>query len=229
MIGEANQVVILAGGRGTRLSEYTHSIPKPMVPIKGDPIIYHIINIYKNFGLSNFLIATGYKENLIKNYFKNLNDKSINIKCINTGLKTMTGGRILRLKKYIQNNNFFLTYGDGVANVDLEKLYNFHKQKKSYLTVTAVRPPARFGYMKIDRTKKVKIFTEKKQINEGWINGGFFVCNKKIFEFIDNDSTYFEKEPMTRISMLNKLYAYKHKGFWQCMDTFRDNKFLDDT
>lgn len=222
------KVVILAGGRGTRLSEYTNKIPKPMVKIKDKPIIHHIVEIYGQFGFNEFLIATGYKGDLIKNYFKeNRSLKNFSIKCINTGLNTMTGGRVLKLKKYLGNQSFFLTYGDGVGNVNIKNLLKFHIKKKTILTVTAVRPPARFGYLKIAKSNEVKNFTEKKQTNEGWINGGFFVCSTEIFKYLKNSSTYFEREPMSILSKNKKLYAFKHKGFWQCMDTVRDKEYLD--
>ena len=222
------KVVILAGGKGTRLSEYTNKIPKPMVKIKGKPILHHIIEIYGIFGFNDFLIATGYKSDLIKSYFKkNRAFKNFSIKCVNTGLNTMTGGRVLKLKKHIGNQSFFLTYGDGVGNINIKNLLKFHNKNQTILTVTAVRPPARFGYLKIAKSNKVKNFTEKKQTNEGWINGGFFVCSPKIFKYIKNSSTYFEREPMANLSKDEKLHAYKHTGFWQCMDTVRDKDYLD--
>lgn len=222
------KVVILAGGKGTRLSEYTNSIPKPMVEIKGKPIIHHIINIYAHFGFSDFLIAVGYKGDVIKKYFdENYSLRKYSIKCINTGINTMTGGRVLKLKKYLTQNKFLMTYGDGVANVNINKLLKFSESQKKILTVTAVRPPARFGYLKISKKNIVKNFTEKKQTDEGWINGGFFVCDKKIFNYIDGFNTFFEREPMENLSKENELCAFKHQSFWQCMDNIRDKEYLD--
>ena len=222
------KVIILAGGKGTRLAEYTSSIPKPMVPVKGKPIIHHIIESFANFGLNEFIIAIGYKGELIKKYIENNKELSrLNINCVNTGLNTMTGGRILKLKNKIKDKKFLITYGDGLSNVNIKKLINFSEKNKKILTVTAVRPPARFGYLKISKNNNVKNFSEKKQTNEGWINGGFFVCTNKIFNYIKNNQTYFEREPMTNLSKKNQLVAFKHKGFWQCMDTIRDKEYLD--
>ena len=221
-------VVILAGGKGTRLAEFTKTIPKPMVLVKNKPIIHHIIDIYSNFGFKNFIIATGYKGNLIKEYFnKNKISKKLNIKTIYTGLNTMTGGRILKLKSHLKENKFLLTYGDGIANINLNKLIKFSTKHDKILTVTAVRPPARFGYLRVNKKNEVIDFNEKKQTNEGWINGGFFICKKEIFNFINNSSTFFEREPMTNLSKVKQLVAYKHNGFWQCMDTIRDHEYLN--
>ncbi len=166
------KVIILAGGLGTRLAEYTKSIPKPMIKVGGLPIIHHIILHYKKFGLRSFIIASGYKAKIIKKYFKK-KLKDLDIKVINTGLKTMTGGRIKKLKKYLNNETFLLTYGDGISNVNITKLIKFHKKNKKLATLTAVRPPARFGAIKISKNT-VKVFKEKSKIDEGWINGGFF-------------------------------------------------------
>lgn len=219
------KVVILAGGYGTRLPEYTKSIPKPMVKINGKPILIHIINHYLKYGYDNFYIALGYKSNEIKKFFhkKKLNFK---INLINTGLKTMTGGRLKRLKKIIGNETFLLTYGDGVSNVNLDKLVRFHKKNKKLITLTAVRPPARFGAIKISGNK-VKTFKEKSKLDEGWINGGFFVVEPKFLNFIKGDNTFLEREPLERASKNNQLLAFKHNGFWQCMDTKRDKDFLE--
>ena len=219
------KVVILAGGYGTRLPEYTKSIPKPMVKINGKPILIHIINHYLKYGYDNFYIALGYKSNEIKKFFhkKKLNFK---INLINTGLKTMTGGRLKRLKKILGNETFLLTYGDGVSNVNLDKLVKFHKKNKKLITLTAVRPPARFGAIKISGNK-VKTFKEKSKLDEGWINGGFFVVEPKFLNFIKGDNTFLEREPLERASKNNQLLAFKHNGFWQCMDTKRDKDFLE--
>ena len=219
------KVVILAGGFGTRLSEYTKSIPKPMVKINGKPILLHIINHYLKYGFDNFYIALGYKGNFIKKYFKK---KKLNFKVnlIDTGLKTMTGGRLKRLKKHLGNDTFLLTYGDGISNVNLDKLIKFHKKNKKLITLTAVRPPARFGAIKI-LGKKVKTFKEKSKLDEGWINGGFFVIEPKFLNFIKDDATFLEREPLERASKNNQLLAFKHNGFWQCMDTKRDKDFIE--
>ena len=219
--------VILAGGRGTRLSELTNKIPKPMVKINGKPIIVHIINHFKKFGIKDFIIAAGYKKEVIKRYFRNSSSKSYNVKVIDTGLHTMTGGRIKRLKKYLLKESFFMTYGDGLSTVNINKLYEFHKRHKKIASLTAVRPPARFGALKISSKKVVTYFKEKSALDEGWVNGGFFVLNPKIFKYIKNDQTFFEREPLQKVSKLKSLFAYKHKGFWQCMDTLRDKKILE--
>ena len=219
------KVVILAGGLGTRLSEYTKKIPKPMVKINKKPIIFHIMKHYAKFGFKDFFIAAGYKQQVLKNYFRKKNfGWKINI--IDTGPKTMTGGRLKRLKKYLKNETFLLTYGDGLSNVNINKLIKFHKKNKGFATLTAVRPPARFGAIKIIG-KKVTYFKEKSKLNEGWINGGFFVFEKEIFNFIKNDQTFLEKEPLSKIGSLKKLNAFKHNGFWQCMDTVRDKEILE--
>jgi len=222
------KVVILAGGLGTRISEYTRSIPKPMIRIKTLPILVHIMKHYAKYGFNEFYIALGYKGNVIKNYFKN---KKFNwkINLINTGKNTMTGGRLKRLKKYLHKENFFLTYGDGLSNVDIAKLLKFHNDNKKLVTLTAVRPPARFGALKL-KGNLVKYFKEKSRMDEGWINGGFFVINPKFFNYIKNDQTYLERGPLENITKIKQLAAYKHNGFWQCVDTKRDlillNKIL---
>ena len=211
------KVVILAGGLGTRISEYTRNIPKPMIKIKGQPILLRIMKHYYKFGFKDFYIASGYKGKIIKDYFKN---KKFNFKVniIDTGLNTMTGGRVLRLKKILKSETFLLTYGDGLSDVNIKKLIRFHKKSKNYVTLTAVRPPARFGAIKL-HGNRVKVFKEKSRLDEGWINGGFFVMSPKIFKFIKNDKSYLERQPLESLSKKNKLGAYKHFGFWQCMDT----------
>ena len=219
------KVVILAGGLGTRLSEYTKNIPKPMVKIKGLPILLRIINHYYSYGFKDFFIASGYKEKIIKNYFKKKKFK-FNINIINTGLKTMTGGRLKRLEKYLNSETFLLTYGDGLSNINLNKLIKFHSKSNNLVTLTAVRPPARFGAIKINKNK-VKVFREKSRLDEGWISGGFFVMEPRIFNYIKNDKTFLERDPLENLSKINKLGAYKHYGFWQCMDTLRDKKILE--
>ncbi len=219
------KIVILAGGYGTRLSEYTKKIPKPMVKIKNKPILVHIMKHYANFGFKDFYIALGYKGNVIKNYFKK-NKFSWNIKLVDTGINTMTGGRIKKLKKYLGNESFFATYGDGISDINLNKLLKFHKRNKKLVTLTAVRPPARFGAIKLSGNK-VKFFKEKDKIDEGWINGGFFVMETSFIKYIKNSQTFLEKEPLETVGRMGELMAYKHKGFWQCMDTKRDKDYLD--
>ena len=219
------KVVILAGGLGTRLSEYTKTIPKPMVKIKNKPIIFHIMKHYSKFGFNEFYIAAGYKQNVIKKYFK----KKIlnwNIDVVNTGLNSMTGGRLKRLKKIIGNETFLMTYGDGLSDVNIKRLINFHKKTKSISTLTAVRPTARFGAIKI-KGKKVSYFKEKSNIDEGWINGGFFVIEPEFIKYIKDKNTYLEREPLEKASYKKELYAYKHYDFWQCMDTKRDKDLLE--
>ena len=242
------KTIILAGGLGTRLSEYTDKIPKPMVKIGDKPILWHIMKTYKKYKFNEFIVALGYKGELIKEYFINykilnsnfqINLHSGDIKLgetdhenwdvnlIDTGNKTLTGGRLLRLKKYIGNERFFLTYGDGVADIDIDELLEFHKEHKKMVTITAVRPPARFGKLKIYKGKVLE-FVEKPQMDEGWINGGFFVIEPEFLDFIENDTTILEKEPLEKVARLGQLMAYKHEGFWQCMDTARDLKYLED-
>ena len=219
------KVVILAGGKGSRLSEYTKKIPKPMVKILNVPIIVRIIKHYKKFGFKDFIIAACYKSKIIENYFKK-NLLGLNIKVVNTGINSMTGGRVLRLAKIIGNHKFMLTYGDALSNINLKGLLKFHIKNKNYVTLTAVRPPARFGGIKLSG-KKVKYFKEKSRLDEGWINGGFFVMEPKIFNFIKNDSTVLERSPLENICKIKKLGAYKHNKFWQCMDTLRDKQLLE--
>jgi glucose-1-phosphate cytidylyltransferase len=220
------KVVILAGGLGTRISEYTKSIPKPMIKVCGKPIIHRIIDHYIKHGHTEFYIALGYKGKIIKNYFKNkFFNKKIKINLIDTGKYTMTGGRLKRLKKYL-NDTFLLTYGDGLSSVDINKLIKFHKKVNKLVTLTAVRPPARFGAIKITNNI-VKYFREKNSLDEGWINGGFFVINPKFIDYIKNDTTFLEREPFDRATKKKQLVAYKHYGFWQCMDTIRDREILE--
>lgn len=239
------EVLILAGGYGSRLDNLTKAIPKPLVKIGHDPIIIHLLKIYLLQGFNKFYIATGYKREQFLKYFlkgkkKNikvlqkkkivdidyfLDGKKCKIKLINTFNKSMTGGRVKEAAKYIKNNLFFLTYGDGLANVNLKKLLLFHKKKKKLVTITAVNPPPRFGEIVIKRNNVVN-FSEKKSIKDIWINGGFFVINKKFISFIKNKKTILEKEPLEKMSKLKQLSAYKHFKFWQCMDTKRDRDKL---
>lgn len=220
------KVIVLAGGLGTRLAEYTHSVPKPMVEIGGEPILSHIMRIFKSYNFNEFIIAAGYKNEVISKYYKNSNEFK-NLKIIDTGQDTMTGGRILRLKSLIrEDENFFMTYGDGLCNVNLDKLKEFHLKNNKIATITAVHPPVRFGELEIEDIK-VKKFEEKSQAKAGWINGGFFVLNYKIFSYIKNDSTLFEREPMEKLTQKENLVAFKHEGFWKCMDNLRDKIILD--
>lgn len=220
------KVVILAGGLGTRISEYTKTIPKPMININKKPLIFLIMRHFAKYGFKNFYIALGYKGEIIKKYFKTNKFKDWKINLIETGQKTMTGGRLKRLKKHLDKETFLLTYGDGVSNVNLKKLIKFHKKNKKILTLTAVRPPARFGAIKL-KGNKVTYFKEKSKIDEGWINGGFFVMEPKIFKFLKNDKTFLEREPMENLSKRNELMAFKHYKFWQCVDTKRDKEILE--
>ena len=220
------KVVILAGGSGTRLSEYTKSIPKPMVKIGDKPILVHIMKLYAKYGFKEFIIALGYKGNLIKKYFKK-KKFNWNIKLVDTGLSTMTGGRLKRLKNIIGNQRFLMTYGDGISNINLKKLLRFHIKNNKLVTLAAVRPPARFGAIKLNGNL-VNYFKEKSKLDEGWINGGFFVMEPEFLKFIKGDKTFLEREPLEKLSKKNELIAYKHKNFWQCMDTLRDKKILEE-
>lgn len=240
------KVVILAGGMGTRLSEETEIRPKPMVEIGGKPILWHIMNIYAAHGFKEFILALGYKGEFIKNYFINYHQLHSNltvclkdglvdvhdgegedwtIHLVDTGLKTETGGRIKRLASLIGNERFLLTYGDGVSNVDVGRLIAFHQQQGRLATVTAVRPPARFGGMVLTDDRVVE-FKEKPQIGEGWINGGFFVLEPQVFDYIRDDATDWERESVEMLVAENQLSAFQHQGFWQCMDTLRDVRYL---
>ncbi len=219
------KVVILAGGKGTRLAEYTKTIPKPMVKIGNLPILRHIINYYKSFGFNEFIIATGYKSNIISNYFKS--HKKLKVKVVNTGKETLTGLRIKKLEKFLKNETFMLTYGDGLSNVDLKKLLKVHKEKKKVMTLTAVHPPARFGEIEI-KNGMVSKFDEKPQLQKGWINGGFFVCDKNIFKFLNKKNVMLERDPIQKLVKYKNLGVYKHKKFWFCMDTLRDKNVLEE-
>ena len=243
------KVVLLCGGYGTRLGEETQLKPKPMVEIGGKPILWHIMKIFEKHDIQDFQLALGYKADIIKDYFLKYNslnnDFSVNLKSgkiefndiinenwsinlIDTGLNTMTGGRLLRLKESLKNEEtFMLTYGDGVSNIDLTKLLQFHKSHGKIATVTAVRPPVRFGELIINTNNKVEEFAEKPQAGKGWINGGFFVFNKEIFNYLENDSIMLEREPLEKLSQTGELMAYKHHGFWQCMDTIREKEILE--
>jgi len=224
------KVVILAGGYGTRLAEYTSDIPKPLVKIGNEPILTHIMRFFSSFGFNSFIIAAGYKQKVIFDYYKDsirLQKEFPSLKIVNTGKDTMTGGRILKLKHYFnENENFFMTYGDGLCDVNLNKLKKFHDSHGKIATVTAVHPPVRFGELEI-ANNRVTNFEEKPQAKAGWINGGFFVLNYKIFKYIKNDTTMFERQPMSKLANERKLMAFKHNGFWKCMDTLRDKIILE--
>lgn len=241
------KVIILAGGFGTRLSEYTDLIPKPMVSIGGKPILWHIMQTYARFGHKDFYAALGYKAHVVKEYFMNyrtLNtDFSVDlatgaitaqqsdsldwkVTLIDTGKDTMTGGRVKRMQKYIGNETFMLTYGDGVADIDIDALLAFHKSHGKLVTMSAVRPVARFGELEINE-KLVTSFQEKPQLHNGWINGGFFVIEPGFFDFIDGDATMLEREPLERAVKAQQLMAFCHDGFWHCMDTKRDHELLE--
>lgn len=241
------KVVILAGGFGTRIAEYTDTVPKPMVPIGGRPILWHIMNRYAKFGFKDFYLALGFKAEVIKEYFLNYRALSsdftvdlgtgavttIDSPCVDwrvtlveTGLGTMTGGRVRRMAPFLQGEPFMLTYGDGVADIDLHALLAHHRAQGKLVTVTAVRPVARFGELSIAGAS-VTDFREKPQVNSGWINGGFFVCEPQFLDMIADDETVLEKEPLERAAALGQLSAYCHEGFWQCMDTKRDKDLLE--
>lgn len=220
------KVIILAGGYGTRLAEYTDKIPKPMVQIGKKPMLSHVMEIYQKYGYKKFIIAAGYKKEIIEDYYKN--SKEFDIQIVDTGEKTMTGGRLLRLKKFIEKEeNFFMTYGDGLCSINLNHLLNFHLKHKKIATVTAVHPPVRFGELEIENDEVIN-FEEKPQAKAGWINGGFFVLNQKIFSYIEEDKTMFEKDPMKKLLKDKNLKAFKYDGFWKCMDNLRDKIILED-
>jgi glucose-1-phosphate cytidylyltransferase len=219
------QVVILAGGLGTRLSEETDVIPKPMVRIGNIPILHHIMNYYARFGHKDFVIALGYKAEIIKDYFADLNETNWNISLVDTGLETATGGRIKRLESLL-DEEFMLTYGDGLSNIDLDNLLEHHKKFNKIATVTAVRPPPRFGTLQIN-ARIVTKFAEKDSQDQGWINGGFFCLNKKICSFIQDSQISLEREPMNSLVAMQELTAFEHFGWWQPMDTLRDKRALE--
>jgi len=219
------KIVLLAGGFGTRMSEYTKTIPKPMININGRPLLLYIMKHYAKYGYKDFYIALGYRGEIIKKFFnKKFFDWNINL--IDTGKNTMTGGRLKRLKKHIGKETFMMTYGDGLSDINLKKLLEFHKKNKKLVTLAAVRPPARFGVIKF-KGQLVSYFKEKSKLDEGWINGGFFVMEPEFLKFIKDDQTYLEREPLEKATKQRQLVAFKHKGFWQCMDTKRDKDKLN--
>lgn len=243
------KVVILAGGYGTRLSEETSIRPKPMAEIGGKPILWHVMKIYSSYGYNDFIICCGYKSHVIKEYFANYvlsqADVTFDLKnhkmrllkngaepwkvtLVDTGIDTMTGGRLKSIKKYVDNQCFFFTYGDGVSDIDLKKLLKFHKKQKVLATVTAVAPPGRFGGISLKPNQtKVFHFREKPKGDGVWINGGFFVLEPQVFKYIKNGETVWEQEPMRQLSREGKLAAFKHEGFWHPMDTLRDKNVLE--
>lgn len=242
------KVAILAGGFGTRLQEETTGKPKPMVEVGGRPILWHIMKTYHAHDFRDFVLLLGYKSEVIKDYFysyrRRASDLTVNTKTgdmmvhegnqedwtvhlLDTGLHTMTGGRVKRMQNIMGDETFMLTYGDGVVNVDLRKLLEFHKRMGRLATVTAVRPPARFGGLQFDGDLVTR-FDEKPQVGEGWINGGFFVLEPAVFDYIEGDQTIWEREPLERLAADGQLAAYRHEDFWQCMDTVRDLKLLED-
>lgn len=244
------KVVILAGGFGTRISEESHLIPKPMIEIGGKPILWHIMKYYSSFGHNEFIICCGYKQYIIKEFFAdyylhmsditfdfsdsnrveihNNNAEPWKVTLVDTGLNTMTGGRIKRVKDYLKNEIFMLTYGDGLSNVDINKLIDFHISGKKKATLTAIQPGGRYGKLEINNISNVvSSFEEKKVDDGGWVNGGFMVLNPEVIDYIEGDNTIFEREPLEKLSTMGELIAYRHSGFWQCMDTLRDKEMLE--
>lgn len=243
------KVVILAGGYGTRISEESHLKPKPMVEIGGYPILWHIMKHYAAHGHTDFIICAGYKQYVIKEYFANYflhnsditfdfkihnkvtihtqNAEPWNVTVVDTGLDTMTGGRIKKISKYLDKEPFLLTYGDGVSNVDINELVKYHKKHNKLLTLTAIKPEGRFGFLDLTESNEILAFREKSMDDVGWINGGFMVIDPKFIDYIDGDDTVLEQQPMIKAAKDNQLMAYKHYGFWQNMDTLRDKQKLE--
>ncbi len=242
------KVVILAGGFGTRLSEETNVIPKPMIEIGGYPILWHIMKIYSAYGFNDFIVCLGYKGYKIKEFFVNyfvhnndltvdlknnkidiLNNNSVDwkVKLIDTGYNTMTGGRLLRVKKYVGDETFMFTYGDGVSDINLKDLIRFHEERKKAVTVTAVQPPGRFGSLALSKQGYVKSFHEKPIGDGRWISGGFFVLEPEVFNYIEGDTTTWENEPLKNLTKDGKVVAFRHTGFWKSMDTLRDKNELE--
>jgi len=217
--------VILAGGYGTRISEESHLKPKPMIEIGGKPILWHILKIYSAHGINDFIICCGYKGEKIKEYFSNIDSSPFNIELVDTGLDTMTGGRLKRIKNHV-NDTFCVTYGDGLSNINIKNLVAFHRERKTVATLTAIHPPERFGVLSLSGNY-VKEFHEKHRGDSSWINGGFFVFEPEIFNYLDNDSTILERTPLETLAKENKLTAFKHNGFWYPMDTLRDKNYLE--
>lgn len=243
------KVAILAGGLGTRISEESHLKPKPMIEIGDKPILWHIMKTYSYYGYNEFVICLGYKGYVIKEYFADYylhtsditfdmtnNEMKVHnnysepwkVTLVDTGLNTMTGGRVKRIKNYINNEPFMLTYGDGVADINIDDLVNQHKKSGKIATITAVQPGGRFGTLDIDDNEAINSFREKSKEDGGWINGGFMVLQPEIFNYLEDDSTIFERKPLETLAAQNQLSAYKHNGFWQCMDTQRNKMYLDE-
>lgn len=244
------KVVLLAGGFGTRISEESHLKPKPMIEIGGKPILWHIMKEYSHYGFNEFVVCCGYKQHVIKEWFNNyyLHNSDITfdfsdggnitvhnnvaepwkVTLVDTGLNTMTGGRIKRIKDYVGNEPFMLTYGDGVSDVNITELLKYHQNHGKMVTMTAIRPEGRFGVLDIDDNASIRAFREKSQNDSGWINAGYMVVNPEIFDYIEADSTVFEREPLEKVASEGELVAYRHKGFWQCMDTQRDKQKLEE-
>ena len=243
------KVVLLAGGLGSRISEESHLKPKPMIEIGGKPILWHIMKEYSYYGFNEFIICAGYKQHVIKEYFKdyylhcsditfdfsNENARIIHnnvaesweVTIVDTGLNTMTGGRVKRVKEYIGNETFMLTYGDGVCDVNIANLLKFHKESGKLATMTAIQPGGRFGTLDINKNNTIERFAEKRKEDGGWINGGYMVLEPEVIDYIEGDKTIFEKEPLENLSLKGELLAYKYKGFWQCMDTLLDKTSLE--
>jgi len=242
------KAVILAGGYGTRISEETHLKPKPLIEVGGMPILWHIMKNYSFYNINDFVICCGYKGYLIKEYFANyflhMSDVTFDMKnnkmevhrkfaepwtvtLVDTGLETMTGGRLKRVQQFVDKDSFCLTYGDGLSDVNITELIDFHKNKGTVATVTAVQPPGRFGTLEIENDK-ISSFIEKPAGDGNWVNGGFFVLESKVFDYIENDLTILEREPLEKLSSEGQLSAFKHRGFWQPLDTLRDKNYLDD-
>lgn len=244
------KVVILAGGLGTRISEESHLKPKPMIEVGDAPILWHIMKYYSSYGFNEFIICCGYKGYVIKEYFADYylhrsditfdfsdNNKMIvhnnvaepwKVTVIDTGLNTMTGGRLKRIQKYVGNETCMMTYGDGVSDVNLDALLKFHREHGKAATLTAIQPGGRFGVLDIDDSQTVRQFSEKAKEDGGWINAGFMVLEPEAFSYIEDDQTYFEKEPLENMAKDGNLAAYRHEGFWKCMDTMRDKGMLDE-
>ena len=244
------KTVILAGGHGTRISEESHLKPKPMIEIGDMPILWHIMKSYSHFGFDDFIICAGYKANIVKEFFANYylhrsditfdfgrdNELTIHnnvaeswrVTIVDTGLNTMTGGRVKRIERYIGNEAFMLTYGDGVCDVDMNDLLAFHKSRKNTATITAIQPGGKFGALEIDAGGAIHSFIEKRKEDGGWINGGFMVLEPEVFNLLEGDETVFEREPLQRLAVEGKLSAYQYHGFWQCMDTLRDKLYLEE-
>ena len=244
------KVVILAGGLGTRISEESHLKPKPMIEIGDQPILWHIMKEYSYYGFHEFIICAGYKQHVIKEYFSEYylhrsditfdfsraNDKLIHnneaepwkVTIVDTGMNTLTGGRIKRVKEYIGNETFMLTYGDGVSDVNIQQVLKFHEQGGKLATMTAIQPGGRFGTLEIDENHTIRHFAEKKKEDGGWINGGYMVLEPQVLDYIEGDQTTFEQEPLERLSAEGQLQAFQYSGFWQCMDTMRDKLYLEE-